>query len=72
MARQDLEDAEIAFDHARYPSAVFHSQQAAEKACKALLTIFGIEAGKTHFPSFEIKTRLLRGRYELSEEQVRY
>ncbi len=51
MAEYDLEDAELDLQHGRFPSAVYHAQQASEKACKALLALFGVEAGKTHFPS---------------------
>ena len=49
MAEYDLEDAELDLQHGRFPSAVYHAQQASEKACKALLALFGVEAGKTHF-----------------------
>jgi len=36
-ANWDLENAKILFEHDRFNTVVFHSQQAAEKAVKALL-----------------------------------
>lgn len=36
-AKWDIENARILFNNQRYSTAVFHSQQAAEKAIKALL-----------------------------------
>lgn len=71
MATEDREDAEVDLKHGRYPSAVFHSQQCCEKTCKALLMCLGIEPGKTHFPSYELKSRVLRGRYRLTRNQLR-
>lgn len=71
MADEDLKDAEIDLEQERYPSSVFHSQQTAEKACKALLLFLGIEPGKTHFPSYEIKSRIMRGKIEVNEKQGR-
>jgi HEPN domain-containing protein len=71
MAHEDLKDAEIDLEHERHPSSVFHSQQASEKVCKAVLLFFGIEPGKTHFPSYEIKSRILRGNFQLSENQIK-
>jgi HEPN domain-containing protein len=48
MADEDIKDASLDIENSRYPSSVFHSQQCAEKVCKAILSSLGIESGKTH------------------------
>lgn len=69
MAEEDFVDAKIDLEHKRSHSAVFHSQQCCEKVCKAILAFFGIEAGKTHFPSSEIEFMVIRGnRYGLDKD----
>jgi len=37
MAEEDLKDASLDIENSRFPSSVFHSQQCAEKVCKAIL-----------------------------------
>ncbi|MFX1521158.1 MAG: HEPN domain-containing protein [Promethearchaeota archaeon] len=39
------------YSNRHYPAAIYTVQQACEKALKGLLTLLGIQFGKTHFPS---------------------
>jgi HEPN domain-containing protein len=47
-SRRDLHSAELLIAGGEYADALFHSQQAAEKAMKAFLTFHQIEFQKTH------------------------
>jgi HEPN domain-containing protein len=67
MAEEDLKDASLDIENSRFPSSVFHSQQCAEKVCKAILSSLGIESGKTHFPSSVLELMVMRGnKFQLS------
>lgn len=71
MAEEDLKDAAIDIENNRFPSSVFHSQQSAEKVCKAMLSSLGIESGKTHFPSSLIELMVIRGnKYQLQSKDL--
>jgi len=71
MAEEDLKDASLDIDNSRFPSSVFHSQQCAEKVCKAILSSLGIESGKTHFPSSVLELMVLRGnKFQLSPKEM--
>lgn len=48
FAREDLRMAELAMQEAIYNQVCFHSQQAAEKALKGVLTIGGAAPPRTH------------------------
>lgn len=39
------------YNNRHYPAAIYAAQQACEKALKGLLTLLGVQFGKTHFPS---------------------
>ena len=47
-AMRDLRAAQLLLDEELYDEAAFHSQQAAEKALKALLVALRIRPPKTH------------------------
>jgi HEPN domain-containing protein len=47
-AWKDLKAAELLYANNLYEESAFHSQQAAEKALKALLTAYRIEPPRTH------------------------
>jgi len=47
-ARQDLDTARLTFEHGLYVPAVFHGQQAAEKALKAIIVSQGRNPPRTH------------------------
>lgn len=71
MAEEYLKDASLDIDNSRFPSSVFHSQQCAEKVCKAILSSLGIESGKTHFPSSVLELMVIRGnKYQLSPKEM--
>ena len=71
MAEEDLKDASLDIENRRFPSSVFHSQQCAEKVCKAILSSLGIESGKTHFPSSVLELMVMRGnKYQLSSKNM--
>lgn len=72
MAEEDLKDASLDIDNSRFPSSVFHSQQCAEKVCKAILSSLGIESGKTHFPSSVLELMVIRGnKLQLSIKEMK-
>jgi len=48
IAREDLQAAEHLFDKDLYRMVCYHSQQAVEKVCKAILVEKGIEVPRTH------------------------
>ncbi len=71
MAEEDLKDASLDIENSRFPSSVFHSQQCAEKVCKAILSSLGIESGKTHFPSSILELMVIRGnKFQLSTREM--
>jgi HEPN domain-containing protein len=75
MALEDHSDAIADFKGGRYPSSVFHAQQCAEKALKALLTFFGIANEKTYFPSDILGESILNdpeisSKLQLNKEQI--
>jgi len=71
MAEEDLKDASLDIENSRFPSSVFHSQQCAEKVCKAILSSVGIESGKTHFPSSVLELMVIRGnKFQLSTKEL--
>ena len=71
MAEEDLKDASLDIENSRFPSSVFHSQQCAEKICKAILSSLGIESGKTHFPSSVLELMVIRGnKFQLSTKEL--
>ncbi len=71
MAEEDLKDASLDIENSRFPSSVFHSQQCAEKVCKAILSSLGIESGKTHFPSSVLELMVMRGnKFQLSRQDL--
>lgn len=41
IAEEDLKDASLDIENTRFPGSVFHSQQCAEKICKAILSSLG-------------------------------
>jgi HEPN domain-containing protein/predicted nucleotidyltransferase len=47
-AEEELESAKILFDHGRYKSASYHSQQSVEKGLKAILLEKGRRPERTH------------------------
>ena len=47
-ARDDLDTARILIENGKYSASAFYSQQAAEKALKALLYLTGSDPGKTY------------------------
>jgi HEPN domain-containing protein len=70
MAEEDLKDASLDIENSRFPISVFHSQQCAEKVCKAILSSLGIESGKTHFPSSVLELMVIRGnKFQLSPKR---
>ncbi len=71
MAEEDLNDASLDIENSRFPSSVFHSQQCAEKVCKAILSSLGIESGKTHFPSSVLELMVMRGnKFQLLNKEL--
>lgn len=75
IALDDYSDALSDFNEGRYPSSVYHAQQCAEKALKALLSFFGIVHGKTHFPSDILGENILSdpeitSRFQLTKEHI--
>lgn len=61
MAEEDLKDCRRDFIDGRYPSAVFHAEQSAQKAVKALIAALGFEPGKTHKPTAVLKALIAGG-----------
>ncbi|MCD6444851.1 HEPN domain-containing protein, partial [Candidatus Bathyarchaeota archaeon] len=61
MAEEDFKDCERDFRDDRYPSAVFHAEQSAQKAVKALIVALGFEPGKTHKPTIVLKALIAGG-----------
>ena len=61
MAEEDFKDCERDFRDGRYPSAVFHAEQSAQKAVKALIVALGFEPGKTHKPTIVLKALIAGG-----------
>ncbi|NJD51534.1 MAG: HEPN domain-containing protein [Candidatus Methanoperedens sp.] len=75
IALDDYNDALSDFNEGRYPSSVYHAQQCAEKALKALLSFFGVVHEKTHFPSDILGEDILSdpeitSRFQLTKEHI--
>ncbi|RLI23710.1 hypothetical protein DRO57_08390 [Candidatus Bathyarchaeota archaeon] len=61
MAEEYFKDCERDFRDSRYPSAVFHPEQSAQKTVKALIVALGFEPGKTHKPTIVFKALIAGG-----------
>ncbi|MEM2985225.1 MAG: HEPN domain-containing protein, partial [Candidatus Jordarchaeaceae archaeon] len=59
MALEDLRRCVRSYGLGDYPDCVFRAQLSVDNACKAVLSILGIEFEKTHFPSHIISENIL-------------
>jgi len=64
----DTADAGIMLDHGRYSSALFHTEQASEKATKACLAIIGIIGLKDHVINDHVKNEIIPATDHLKAE----
>ncbi|NJD78110.1 MAG: HEPN domain-containing protein [Candidatus Methanoperedens sp.] len=56
MAEEDLKDASLDIENSRFPSSVFHSQQCAEKVCKAIVNFSKLLESQKESPRYGWET----------------
>lgn len=70
MAEDELKDCERDYRDERYPSAVYHAEQCAQKAIKAVIVALGFDPGKTHRLTIVLKSLIAGGLVDLKKEYM--
>jgi len=70
MAEDDFKDCERDYRDERYPSAIHHAEQCAQKAIKAVIVALGFDPGKTHRPTVVLKSLIAGGLVNLGKEHM--
>ncbi|MEM1569764.1 MAG: HEPN domain-containing protein [Candidatus Bathyarchaeia archaeon] len=70
MAEDEFKDCERDYRDGSYPSAVYHAEQCAQKAIKAVIVALGFDPGKTHKPTIVLKSLIAGGLVDLKKDYM--